>query len=191
MSATNRSDVRSVQDSYPTPRWVVHRLLELLYLPGGEWLEPAAGGGNIIKAVSEKRQDVRWTAIEKYDLYGNVCTFADFLNHDFQGKRFAATLTNPPYSLAMPFIKKAIEISDTVAMLLRVNFLGSAQRAEWMRNNTPSIYVLPNRPSFTATNGTDATEYAWLVWNNDRPQVHILGSTPKEERMQQKKEMFK
>ena len=40
----------------------MHRLLEKLALPGGNWFEPGAGEGNLIKAVN--RNDINWTALE-------------------------------------------------------------------------------------------------------------------------------
>lgn len=75
-------------------------------------------------------------------------------------------LTNPPYTLAWEFAKRSIELvqpGGVVALLLRLNFLGGQKRAAWMRENPPSVYVTPRRPSFT-DGGTDATEYAWFVW---------------------------
>ena len=50
-------------------------------------------------------------------------------------------------------------------MLLRINYLGSISRHQWWKENTPTaLHVLSKRPSFTGT-GTDATDYAWYVWD--------------------------
>src|SRR5260370_30448823 len=60
----NRTE-RHESDFYATPRWTVHRLLEVLHLPGGNWLEPGAGEGDLIRAVAETgRNDINWTALE-------------------------------------------------------------------------------------------------------------------------------
>lgn len=64
MSSTKRGTKRVELDQYPTPKWCVHRLLEAVDLPAGRWLEPCAGAGNIINAVSEVRSDVKWDAWE-------------------------------------------------------------------------------------------------------------------------------
>lgn len=65
-------------------------------------------------------------------------------------------------------------ISRVTAFLLRLNWLASQKRAFWLRKNTPSVYVLPKRPSFTGK-GTDATDYCWAVWRRDvAPTVVIL-----------------
>ena len=65
------------------------------------------------------------------------------------------------------------------------DFWEVAQRdiwADWMRENTPCVFILPNRPSFTG-NGTDAAEYGWFVWSNGiKPVIRVLADTPREER---------
>ena len=76
---------------------------------------------------------------------------------------FDVALGNPPFNLALEVIQHAMTMSSVVCMLLRINFLASQKRAAWMRRYTPSIYVLPKRPSFTGGK-TDACEYAWFCW---------------------------
>lgn len=55
MSSTNRnSNTRRADDAYYTPAWCVRALLRTIgTLPGGLWLEPAAGTGAIARAVGE------------------------------------------------------------------------------------------------------------------------------------------
>lgn len=56
-------------------------------------------------------------------------------------------------------------------MLLRTSFLESKNRYEfWQRYPLNGLYVLNKRPSFTG-HGTDATNYAWFVWNNSEKQT--------------------
>ena len=86
---------------------------------------------------------------------------------------FDVALGNPPFNLALEVIQHAMTMSSIVCMLLRINFLASQKRAAWMRENTPSIYVLPRRPSFTGGK-TDATEYAWFLWDRKPARVVIL-----------------
>jgi len=97
---------------------------------------------------------------------------ADFLAWDPGPRRFDVALTNPPFSLARPFVEHARGMADHVVMLLRLNFLASAGRAPWMRQDAPDVYVLPNRPSFTGK-GTDSIDYAWFHWG---PQVRSQGA---------------
>ena len=74
-------------------------------------------------------------------------------------------LTNPPFSIAREFIDHSLEHCNTCIMLLRINYLGSISRHEWWKQNQPTaLHVLSKRPSFTGK-GTDATDYAWFVWD--------------------------
>ncbi len=140
-------------------------------------------------------------------------------NHDglsSQHGRADLVITNPPYNVAMDFAKRFVpwtKEGSTLALLLRLNWLGSEDRADWIRANTPATNVLPKRPPFVASitcekkrdraapcsfhvtqevealrpkkcpacgagvkvTTTDATEYAWMVWEpNAPPLVRIL-----------------
>ncbi len=189
MSATARSDVRVALDVYPTPAWCVHRLLEEVELPGGHWCEPCAGDGAILRAVRDVRQDVTWSAIEirsecrgALEAKGAATQIADALTCAWRlrPEPLSAVVTNPPYNLAEVFLAKALREAANVALLLRLDFLGSERRAHLLRATPPDVYVLPNRPSFVAGK-TDNCEYAWLVWRLPRDRAHgriaVLQST--------------
>lgn len=181
MSATGRGDCRVEHDVYPTPAWCIHRLLERCVLPGGRWIDPCAGDGAIIQAVSAVRTDVRFDAIElrpecaaPLRLLTPRVGIGDFLRgFSFSKPRYDVLLTNPPYSLAMEFIEAGLEVARTVVMLLRYNFLGSEGRAEFFHERMPHVFGLPNRPTFSVVMSvdrhgklrrttSDATEYAFL-----------------------------
>lgn len=160
---------------YPTPAWCVTRLLQHVELPGGHWLEPSAGDGAIIRAVNSVRDEVWFDAIELRPEAAGILSAlvgadqfdtADFLRGWFGwGYEYAVALGNPPFSLAAPFVLKALEHAEQVVMLLRLNFLGSSndRRHLFEQAGMPDVYVLPERPSFTG-GGTDACEYAWMRW---------------------------
>jgi hypothetical protein len=187
VSSTNRGGQRSEADSYPTPPWPVHRLLEKLPLPGGKWLEPGGGTGNIVRAVNEMRSDVTWWSCElreecRNDLVSAVgdperVVIGDYLDPAFEfpgNPRFDVALGNPPFWLAMEFIEKSFTMADAVGMLLRLNFIGSEERHAWMQQWPADIYVLPNRPQFRGT-GSDSIEYAWFVWEQGKkPRMYGL-----------------
>jgi hypothetical protein len=185
VSATNRSDVRDPDDFYETPAWCVHRLIEAIDLPRhGSWLEPSAGANAIVSALVAKSDlDTDRRIFMSLDINPRcpLVNKGDFLSYRFD-RGFDVIIGNPPYRLAEDFARRAVGLAPTVAFLLRLNWLASAKRAEWMREHTPSIYVLPNRPSFTG-GGTDATDYAWFVWRKGvAPEVKILATTPASER---------
>lgn len=174
MSATNRGRERNVDDAYMTPGWAVKALLQECRLPGGTWLEPCAGDGAIVRATQAVRDDVVFiandTRSECYDSLRVLCDPADVTCRDYLvedllfGRRPRVIITNPPYSLAMEFIKHSLGYGAVVAMLLRLPFLASQKRAPFFRDNCPDVYVLPKRPSFLPDGKTDATDYAWFVW---------------------------
>ena len=171
MSATGRGGERVEADYYPTP--------------GGAWLEPCVGDGAIVRAVGDRARSLSPIAWTTYDIRPDSCAqnIKDFLSVQPLATPWGSVcLTNPPYSLAMEFVQHAMKHANVVAMLLRLNFLGSEGRAEFFRAHPPSVYVLPNRPSFV--NGrTDACEYAWFVWGlHPTPEIRVLATTPKSER---------
>ena len=168
MSATNRGGVRQPHDNYGTPPWCVHRLLEACPLPGGVWLEPCAGEGAIIRAVNEARPenahtiDLAWHACDVRDecaspladLIGapSAVTICSYLAQPFEGAD--VIITNPPFGISFEIAQKAVSEASCVALLLRLNWLGSGERSgrsAWLRKHTPDVYVLPNRPEFCAS----------------------------------------
>lgn len=201
MSATNRSDVRRPDDFYETPAWCVRRLLEAADLPVGYWLEPAVGHGAIVRAVNAHLDalghKVDWTGADiRREVRDHVGDCVDgtqlFAGLDFtkpsmlDGAEYDVVITNPPFVFAMEFIERSLLAADHVAMLLRLNFLGSAKRGAFFRSEMPDVYVLPNRPGFTGDGRTDATEYCWAVWTPERGRrvgrVEVLAETPASER---------
>jgi len=207
MSATGRNDDRDENDYYPTPEWCVHRFLEKINLSSDRlWLEPTAGDGSIIRAVKSFKATGNlyncpssWKAVELQSVFEPLLrketknvTIGDFLKfeprmHGYPKFKADVCIGNPPYNLALPIIKHSMSQTDTVCMLLRLNFLASGKRCDWMQKNTPDVYVLPNRPSFRGK-GTDATEYAWFVWSAEsKGKLKILNLTSREVRSKDKK----
>lgn len=158
MSATNRGAERVEEDAYLTPNWAIRRLLEHVRLPSGNWLEPCAGDGRIARVVNAVVGPQNWQLVELRDTAeqlrlaapdANINAPADYLTSSLD--HFDVAITNPPFSIAEDVIKKALVDADWVVMLLRMNFLGSDGRANWLRNEMPDIYTLPDRPQFIAS----------------------------------------
>lgn len=189
MSATGRNlagNERRADDLYETPAWCTRAIAGWIAADegGGLWLEPSAGSGAIVKAVNAEhevggRPSPNWVCVEfraeeapHLQAIGNVgdVFVTDFVGWEDpveRGQLFDVAILNPPFSLAEPFIRKCTELAKVTCALLRLNFLGSQKRAAWLHDWTPDVYVLPRRPSFTGR-GTDATEYAWFVWDRRR-----------------------
>lgn len=196
MSATGRGAERRPSDFYPTPAWAVARLLEVVDLPGGAWLEPSAGDGAIIRAVNARRSDVDWIAIDVRQeceaplrAAGADTFIADFLGAEVgwtgRTRFFDVAILNPPFTHAQAFIDRAKNLANYVVALERLNFLEGEERCEWFRADAPDVYVLPQRPSFTGE-GTDSIAYCWMVWGPERGRpagrIQVLPVTPLAER---------
>tara|TARA_R100001480_G_C4709790_1_gene178599 strand:+ start:374 stop:946 length:573 start_codon:yes stop_codon:yes gene_type:complete len=139
-------------DFYPTPSWCYENL-EIDWSKFSTAHEPCAGDGRILDFLKSKDIDCS---------YSEITENKDFF--DWNGK-VDLILTNPPFSLSREFVDHSLENANTVIMLMRINFLGSKKRYSWWKQNPPtSLFVLSSRPSFTGK-GTDATEYAWYVWD--------------------------
>jgi SAM-dependent methyltransferase len=167
---------RDETDFFETPAWAVHAILpHLPHLPsGGRVLDPGCGTGAILRALTGKaplQAGVLGPPFELTDLYGveldparaekarrvffaarleHHVTVADFLLPS--GETFDLVVGNPPYSLALEFVERSLELTrhrrGTVAMLLRLCWLGSQERASFHREHPSDVYVLPRRPSF-------------------------------------------
>lgn len=95
----------------------------------------------------------------------------DFFDRD---SWFGDIITNPPYKLALPFVKHALDIiddGDKVAMFLRLLFLESKARAEFFLKCPPKIIYVSARRLTCAKNGdfkryknSNAQAFAWFIW---------------------------
>lgn len=161
MSATNRGAKRREADFYPTPPQAVFALANELCLTADRftWGEPCAGDGAIISAMWRAHgiEPRRWE-------WAELREGRDYLQQGLTGP-VDGVITNPPFSLAQEFIERSLSEVRFSAYLLRMNFMGSQKRCAWWCGREPThLFTLADRPSFTGT-GSDATEYAWFVWD--------------------------
>lgn len=139
MSAAGRGAVRVEHDFYATPAWCVelisgHINWDLVFSA----CEPCVGDGAIIKACPP---GVKWETFE-------IREGRDYLTQRIY-PLVTLVLTNPPFNIATDFAKRSLSHSLCIVYLLRINYLESEDRFEFLTENTPShIYVLSKRPSF-------------------------------------------
>jgi predicted RNA methylase len=174
MSATNRGGERITADNYPTPKWVVDRLLEALppeLMFKSHVIEPFAGEGAIVKALAaatlgpaaistiEVREsachalqripgEIEWPAGMGYSV-----THADALQEEWPmlaGPSGDRIITNPPFEHAERAIRKALDYGIPSCFLERVGF-GQGPRAELFRVTKPSMLEIPERVSFAVS----------------------------------------
>ena len=106
---------------------------------------------------------------------------SDFLKAT-QENIYDVVITNPPFAIAQDIIEKSLQVCKEwwyVVMLLRLNYIGSKDRAWFWKKYPPyAIYADNKRMSFTPDNGTDSIEYAHFVWkkwaNPESAKFYIL-----------------
>jgi len=167
--------VRRVDDAYMTPPSCVHAIWPKL-APFDTCLDPCAGEGAILKTLQGLALSPVYYGFEINESRAKACAdigigcrHVDALETNWTsipGTGIAdLIITNPPYTLAMEFLEKALASNaKQVCFLLRLNFLGSQRRAQFWKTHSCDVYVLPKRPSFTGK-GTDACEYAFFLFD--------------------------
>lgn len=157
MSVTGHNDIRDPDDFYATPRWCVEAILPHLGdLTGKRVLEPGCGDGAIVRALPSHAASI--VGVEMHEgraakaaaLGRGIIHQTDYLAWAAEqpAGSFDVAIGNPPFALAMDFVQATLRIAKTTAFLLRLPWLASQGRADWMRTHTPSVHVLPKRPEF-------------------------------------------
>lgn len=157
-------------DLYETPAVAVHALLKVEDIPSIIW-EPACGPGSIVRTLRATGRTVH--ATDAYD-YGcpDARACADFLQQSECPPGTAAIVTNPPYSLAAQFVRKGLELSPLVIMLMRLAFLESIGRSDILDGGKLArVHLFANRLPMMHRDGwegrraSSAMCFAWMVWN--------------------------
>ena len=171
-------------DFYQTPYSMTEQILETIiqdekFIVAQTILEPCAGEGAIVKVLKGR---LPLAKIYASDINRQVCNW-DFLKHDFN-QHFDWIITNPPYSLADEFVKRAKEISSNVLMLLPLNYLQGQKRfKEEIFKNLNGIYIFTRMPMLSdemredGKYSTGMQAYAWYRWckyTNEAPQIYWL-----------------
>ena len=144
-------------DFYPTPPEVTMALCEWMKERGmrmqSVW-EPACGDGRMVRMLEQYFDQVVGTDIQQG---------TDFLTAE-KPDGIEWIITNPPFSLAEQFIRKAAECNVPFAMLLKSQYWHSARRKKLFDEIRPShILPLTWRPDFTGK-GSSLLDMQWSVW---------------------------
>lgn len=163
---------RQVDDFYATPSETTKKLLNSLELKGSV-LECACGQGHISEVLKEYYPNSNILSTDIVDR-GYADEIKDFLNDDFD--MVDNVITNPPFKYAKEFVQKGLEISnDKVIMLLKIQFLESKSRKEFLENSPLKyVYVFSERQNtmkdgnpINPLNGkpwSSTMLLAWFVW---------------------------
>lgn len=167
---------REKDDFYPTPPEGTRALLGVEQFDGPIW-EPACGDGAIVNVLREAGHDVVATDLVAR---GEGTARVDFL---MEYQTLAPNIvTNPPFKLAAPFMRKALELADRkVAILLRLACLEGAERGD-IYDNTPLARVWVFRKRLTMMRGEvkdgqagGMLAFAWFVWDRTHTGAPVLG----------------
>lgn len=171
-SANNSKYNRKPNDLYETPYSLTRVLLDQIKLQG-TILEPACGNGAIVKVLNEYNYNSTAYDIEQ-----------DFLQ---ETKHYDTIITNPPFSLAGAFVKKAKQISETFIFLLPISYLQGVKRYNEIYTDKTfplkSIYVFNRYPMFSNDLREDGKmtcgmiTFAWYVFDKNykgNPEINWL-----------------
>lgn len=170
---------RQKDDFYPTPLRGIEALLSVEQFSGPIW-EPACGDGAISKVLKSHGYSVESTDLvdRNYGIPG-----IDFL---MEYSALAPNIiTNPPFKLAVPFVRKALELTTgKVAMLLKIAFLEGIERSKlFAESPLARVHVFSQRLAFQPGGSTDARAldgggmmaFAWFVWEHGYKGKPMLG----------------
>jgi hypothetical protein len=152
---------------YESPDVAVAALLRLERLPPVIW-EPAAGRGAIVRPLRAAGHTV--IATDLHDHGAGFDCRVDYLTAPIPDG-VQGVVTNPPYTLAERFIRKAIAEVPYSAWLLRTNFLESVGRLSLFRDHPPArVWVssrrLPmmHRDGWAGPTASSNTCHAWFIF---------------------------
>lgn len=179
LAGTNHQSERVKNDFYATDPKATEKLFKYEQFEG-PFLEPCVGAGHIAEVIKRHFPKAIIDCIDIQDRgYGGTVE-ADFLKYETD-KKYSAIITNPPYSHALEFIQKSLELLEPggkIAMFLKLQFLEGEKRRKLFDENPPStIYVFRKRTAAwrngepTDKNGKRwATTmcHAWFVWDTSK-----------------------
>jgi hypothetical protein len=146
---------------------------------GSQILEPACGDGAITRVLNE----YGFSDVTAYDAE------TDFLR---ESREFQVVLTNPPFSLAQEFIRKAKQVAvEKIVFLLPLSYLHGKRRHDeiWTDESFPlkSVHVFTRYPLLgellreDGSTNTGMMVYAWYVWERayvGKPVIEWLDNNP-------------
>lgn len=168
LGATNLSKAeRSVLDYYATDPRSVKAILKYVNFGNTVIWDPGSGHNCIVDTLKEAGYKTRSTDI--FD-YGYQDEIIDFLEHT--KKWDGSIMMNPPYSLGLSFVLKALELVDEgakVVVFLRTLFLEGTKRYEKLFKDQPpkTVYVFSNRQVCSKVDDFSvgsAVSYSWFVF---------------------------
>ena len=188
-SCNNVDGKRNPKDFYQTPYSITAALIKaekLDLLSGKQFLEPCMGSGAITDVLSGNLHTGSF--ILGYDLFHSKPEYCiDFME---EKSKFNIIVTNPPFSKAYQFIKKAKEVAtEKICFLLPVNYLHGETRFNdiWKDREFPlaRVHIFTRYPILSDSVRSDGKYktgmivYAWYVWEkgyNGKPEINWISN---------------
>lgn len=175
-SKVNRGQ-RIKLDDYNTPLSMVRQFLEVeMFDSAGSFLEPASGGGAIVRVLQERG----YKNVTAYDIKmtpSNVSFVDSQYNFFNESRKFDYVITNPPYRRATNFIRKAATVClEKFALLMPLLYLHGVERYAVIYKNDvfpfglKQLWVFTRMPMLTAElredgmYNTGMQAYAWYLF---------------------------
>ena len=167
-------------DLYETPPEAVHGLLAHESLPGHIW-EPACGPGAIVRVLRAAGHRVTATDLVDYRSDDQDAARRDFLLEREAPEGVGAIVTNPPFKLAAPFVRRGLALVPKVVLLLRLAFLESESRRDIVDEGRLACVLLfdkrlpmMHRAGWEGRKANSAMAFAWFVWDRDYKGAIVL-----------------
>lgn len=186
MSAKNRKKKSDILDRYYTPMALAIAAFGHLqqtrpgFLEDVRYvLEPGSGPGTFCTASqaftpNRRASPVGVEMVPPRSVYpGHQLVKRNFLDWTTR-RRFDLCITNPPFTYANAFIRRSVELLTPCGLsvfLMRVGVAGGLERMEmWQKEvNLLEVCMVAPRPGFTYDGETDASEYAFFLFNGRKP----------------------
>lgn len=173
MNGVSKTAEREINDFYATDPLAAELLLQVEPDLNKIW-ECACGQGHLAKVFDKYGKLAKASDLINRG-YGVQQDFLNELTINFNPDYFwdGDIVTNPPYSEALEFCKKALNLvkdGSKVCMFLKLTFLESKERKEFFKEQPPkTVYVCSSRIRCAIRGkfediGSSAICYAWFVW---------------------------
>lgn len=188
---------------FRTPDYAYKPLLDYSnWFDRGPVLDPAAGDGRMIAEIVRRGNDADHCLIDVREeekdawrddplLYWSDKRIGSFVEKEEEkiaaleiSGRYSAALTNPPFTLAQPFVQRLTQLVDgKVAILQSVAWIGTQKRSRWLKEEShlEMVLQLARRPKWEGDSGiklpSNIWDFAWYIFDREfvgRPTINWL-----------------
>lgn len=174
---------RDELDRYYTPPELTRALLERVEWGALVVGEPCCGEGWIVRELVRYGHQVVAADVDHHAIgvarneFGDVPIYlADIFSDQAHGV-FAgvdAIVSNPPYLRGPAYVRRMLEFTPRVAVLMRSTFLEPCEgrpdsaRTDLLATMSRAI-IMPRRSFYLGGSGTDSVPPAWCIWGENWP----------------------